>query len=49
MLGWAYRGRRGDDFEGTIIYRVSMVRYLGRVEVWELVWLGGGRVCLFVG
>ena len=45
---WAYRGRRGEGLEGTIIYGVGMVGLLGRVEVWEWVWLGGGRcVCLW--
>ena len=47
--GWAYRGRRDEGLEGAIIYGVAIVGQIGWVELWEWVWLGGGRVCLGVG
>ena len=45
---WAYRGRRGEGLEGTIICGVCMVGQTGWFEVWEWVWLGGGR-CVWGG
>ena len=47
--GWAYRGRRGEGLEGAIICGVAIVGQIGLGEMWEWVWLGGGRVCLGVG
>ena len=47
--GWAYRGRRGEGLECAIICGVAIVGQIGWVEVWEWIWLGGGRVCLGVG
>ena len=44
--GWAYRGRRGESLEGTVL--CGVVGYMGWVEVWKWEWvlLGGGSVCL---
>ena len=46
--GWAYRGRRGEDLEGTIIYGVGMVgSWVGLRCGSGTGWEGVGCVCLW--